>query len=183
MRIAAMAMFVACGSRTGMLSETGGPAGPICPGSPECLPVTGGAGGVGPGGNGGSIIVTDAAGGAGGIGPCLSNGRPCTPEECTNRCHKYRIGGYTELLSSARRCACASADRCSSECADTYCAGQSPSEASPCEKCVLRMALRPPADCISRACGPDGCVDLTICGLQARDCDELLACLKECPPL
>jgi glutaredoxin 3 len=93
------------------------------------------------------------------------------------------IGGYTELRSSGRRCACEAADRCAGVCASTLCIGDAPDNA--CERCFLPLMLNPPESCLQRACDlPDGgCRLVGICGFQATDCEELLSCLKECPPL
>ena len=157
----------------------------------------GGTGGDGAGGVGGVIIVTGGTGGgggtgrggaggtagSGGFGPCITDGGPCSPEQCVNRCHRFRIGGYAELRSSGKRCACEPAERCADVCATTLCIGAAPDDA--CERCFIPLMLNPPDACLQRTCGlPDGgCTPIGICGIQARDCEELLSCLKECPPL
>jgi hypothetical protein len=51
-----------------------------------------------------------------------------------------------------------------------------------CERCVVQLALSPPDSCVNKVCNPTTCQPLGICGINARDCDELVACLKECPP-
>ena len=136
---------------------------------------TGGSGGTSRGGSGGS-------GGSGGFGPCTTDDGPCTPEQCASRCHRFRIGGYAELRSSGKRCACEPADRCADVCAKTLCVGDAPDSA--CERCFLPLMLNPPESCLQRACDLDGgCTPIGICGIQARDCEEFLSCLKECPPL
>jgi len=197
-----------CPSGTGGTDTgSGGAGGDVGAGGAGALSGTGGAGtgGFGNGGNGGTggiIVVTGGAGGGGtggvgtggggtggsggssGFGPCIADDGPCTPQQCVNRCHRFRIGGYAELRSSGRRCACESSARCSNECAGSLCIGDEPPGASACETCFLRLAVNPPEACLTR-CGPDGggCTQVNLCGIAADDCYELVACLKECPPL
>jgi hypothetical protein len=137
-----------------------------------------GAGGAGTGG------ISGSGGSGGGIGPCtVSGGQPCTYQQCVNRCHKFQIGGYAALRSIAKRCACDVPAVCRQSCESTLCVGDEPPAGSQCQLCLVRLALEPPAQCLLKTCGADGgCVPHTICGVNARDCDELLDCWKECPP-
>jgi hypothetical protein len=46
------------------------------------------------------------------------------------------------------------------------------------------IVITGPESCLVRAYLPDGtCTPYTLCGVNASDCEGLLACLKECPPL
>jgi len=171
------------GSGTGATGGTGG-----------IIIVTGGTGGGGTGGRGtGGSGGTAGSGGSSGIGPCTVTGPctpegcvtlPCTPQQCVSRCHRFQLGGYVELSSSGRRCACESSARCANECADSICVREDLMGGSACETCLVRLALNPPEACLIH-CGPDGggCPQVGLCGINAKDCDELVACLKECPPL
>jgi len=150
----------------------------------------GGIGGDGAGGVGGIIVTTGGTGGgggtggaggaagSGGIGPCTTGeGRPCTPEQCVNRCHRFQIGGYAELRSSARRCACEGNDRCAGVCASTVCIGEHPDSA--CQQCFIPLVLNPPS---LASCAPATCPTADVGPSASADSGRTIAksCWRVC---
>jgi hypothetical protein len=147
----------------------------------------GGSGGLGTGGvgTGGGGAGKGGSAGTGGIGPCTDDGGPCTPQQCVSRCTKYKFGGFAELSSSGRKCACASSDRCANECADSLCIGVDPlPTGNACATCLIRLALNPPETCQYRSTLSDGgFTSYGLCNFNSSDCYDLVSCLKECPPI
>ncbi|MET0593661.1 MAG: hypothetical protein ABW133_13235 [Polyangiaceae bacterium] len=124
----------------------------------------------------------DAAGGGGSIGPCTMNGQPCTYQACVDRCTQARIGGWADLRASGKRCACSVPATCRLVCENSICTGALPESGSACERCMVQLAVRPPDECGIKVCDPGGaCSSRTLCELKAGDCEELVACLRECP--
>jgi hypothetical protein len=110
------------------------------------------------------------------------NGQPCTYQACVDRCTKSQLSGWKELRFSGKRCACTVPAACSRECESSICAGNLPDQGSTCERCMIKLALKPPEDCGMVVCIPGGaCAPRTLCDLHDQTCEALIGCWKDCP--
>jgi hypothetical protein len=144
---------------------------------------TTGVGGFGSTGAGGAIMTgsggthVGGAAGASGNDCVLPDGSPCSREQCQNRCQRMNLGGYRTALFNLANCAClANGGPCLDVCESTFCQQPAlPSPQTPCGTCLVAQLVQLTNACASQ--WPRG-----ICDINGQDCEDLLACLRTCPP-